>query len=331
MTREVRVLIAGYGTVGKALHGMVQEQSGRIAETYGVRFDVQAIARSSGAWRAAEGKSLRSEDLVIDARTDDSVLGLIEAGAADVLVELTPTDLKTGGQGLVHCRAALERGMSVVTANKGPIVLAYPELRGLAEKNEAAIRFEATAGAAIPLLNLKDFCLRGDRVTRIEGILNGTCNYILTRMGEEGLGFDQALMEAQTLGYAEADPTADVGGHDAAAKVVILGNHFFDASLTLDDVAVTGITEVTGEAVQLAMKQGFVVRLVAAVDDTGHAVVAPRLVPIASPLNVPGTLNVVRMYAENAGPIAVSGRGAGGKETAAAVLSDLITVAAGLR
>lgn len=323
--RRLRVLLAGYGTVGKALHQMILDQGARLAEEAGVRFDMVGICRSSGSWCAEDG--LTPDDLVIDARQDKTVADLITDGVADVLVELTPTDLKTGGEGLAHCRAALQSGMHVVTANKGPIVLAYPELMKIAKETGARLRFEATAGAAMPLMNLKEFCLRGDRVTRLEGILNGTSNYILTRMGEEGLEFTQALTEAQTLGYAEADPTADVGGHDAAAKVVILGNHYFDLGLTLDDVAVTGITEVTGEAVQLALKQGFVVRLVATVDREGHASVAPRLVPIASPLNVPGSLNVVRLYAENAGPVAVSGRGAGGKETAAAVLSDLIAVA----
>lgn len=323
--RRLRVLLAGYGNVGKALHQMILDQGARLAEETGVRFDMVGICRSSGSWCSDDG--LTPDDLVIDARQDKTVQDLIKDGVADVLVELTPTDLKTGGEGLGHCRAALQKGMHVVTANKGPIVLAYPELVKIAKESGAGLRFEATAGAAMPLMNLKEFCLRGDRVTRLEGILNGTSNYILTRMGEEGLEFAQALTEAQTLGYAEADPTADVGGHDAAAKVVILGNHYFDLGLTLDDVAVTGITEVTGEAVQLAMKQGFVVRLVAAVDREGHASVAPRLVPLASPLNVPGSLNVVRLYAENAGPIAVSGRGAGGKETAAAVLSDLIAVA----
>lgn len=323
--KRVRVLLAGYGTVGKALHKMIQDAGPRIAEEHGVRLDVVAVARSNGSWTDDAGIPLNS--MTVDARQDVDVDALIANGAADVLVELTPTDLNDGGPGLKHCRNALAKGMSVVTANKGPVVLAYEELARAARDNGVGFRFEATAGAAIPLLNLKDFCLRGDRVTRIEGILNGTCNYILNRMGDEGLAFKQALQEAQTLGYAEADPTADVGGHDAAAKVVILANHFFDAGLTLADVQLTGIEAVTGESVQLALKQGYVVRLVATVDRDGAATVAPRLVPIASPLNVPGTLNVVRLHAENAGPLAVSGHGAGGKETAAAVLSDLITVA----
>lgn len=322
---RVRVLLAGYGTVGKALHGMLQESGARIAEEYGVRLDVTAIARSNGSWVKDAG--LAAADLTVDARRDDTALDLIGKGSADVLVEVSPTDLETGGKGLEHCRAALQAGMPVVTANKGPVVVAYPELHRLAMDKGVGFRFEATAGAAIPLMNLKDFCLRGDRVTRIEGVLNGTCNYILNRMGDEGLAFDQALREAQTLGYAEADPTADVGGHDAAAKVVILANHYFDSGLTLADVDVRGIAEVTGDAVQLALKQGYVVRLVATVDREGNAAVAPRLIPASSPLNVPGTLNVVRLHAENAGPISVSGHGAGGKETAAAVLSDLITVA----
>jgi homoserine dehydrogenase len=189
------------------------------------------------------------------------------------------------------------------------------------------LRYEATVGASIPLLNLHEHCLRGDHITRIDGVLNGTSNYILSRMGEEGLEFQEALEEAQALGYAEADPAGDVDGHDAAAKLVILANAYYDAGLTLADVDVKGIREVTGEAVQLAHRQGYAVRLIATMKRGGAPSVGPRLVPEASTLNVPGTLNVVRLARKHAGPVTVSGRGAGGTETAAAVLADILAVA----
>lgn len=325
-TRTVRLILAGYGTVGRALHDILRADGDAIAARHGVRFEVAAIARSQGAWVAKEGEVL--DALPVSDRKDLTVSDLIDQVEADVLVELTPTDLDTAEPSMGHMRAAFEKGLHVVTANKGPVVVDYPGLMDAAASAGRAVRFEATAGAAIPLMSLADFCIQGNPVTRIEGILNGTSNYILTRMGEEGLAFDQALYEAQAMGYAEADPTADVGGHDAAAKVVILANHVLGRPLTLDEVKVTGIGDITGEAVQLALKQGYVLRLVATVGLEGTATVAPRLVPEASPLNVPGTLNVVRMHTAHAGPIVVTGHGAGGEETASAVLADLLALPA---
>lgn len=161
-------------------------------------------------------------------------------------------------------------------------------------------------------------------MTRVDGILNGTSNFILTRMAEEGLGFEPALDEARELGYAEADPSADVDGHDAAAKVVILANHVLGRNLHLGDVATTGIRSVSGAAMRLARERGYAIRLVASVGLDGPAEVAPKLVPRSSELNVNGTLNVVRYTTEHAGAFTLVGKGAGGRETATAVLSDVI-------
>ncbi|MBW3582559.1 MAG: homoserine dehydrogenase [Euryarchaeota archaeon] len=322
--RHVRVILAGYGTVGRAFHTILAKNKATIEAKHGVSVDVVAVCRSQGAWVTESGMEPRP--LALDERRDMSVSDVLREVEADVLVELTPTDLETGGAALENIRTAIDKGLHVVTANKGPVVLDLPGLKERAAKNGVELRFEATAGAAIPIMSLADFCLRGNPVTRIEGVLNGTCNYILTRMGEEGLGFDEALFEAQSLGYAEADPAADVDGWDAAAKVVILANHVLGRPLSLKDVQVTGIRAVTGEAVQLARKQGYALRLVGAVGLEGPATVAPRLVPLASPLNVQGTLNVMRLHTAYAGPIALSGHGAGGTETASAVLADLLAL-----
>lgn len=323
--RTLRLLMAGHGTVGKAF----LELMGRERETMqasGLDLQVVGVATSRGSWVDENG--LDPAALVPKKLQPTGVEDLIGSTRADLFVEVTPTDLKTGGPALGYIRSALAAGMHVVTANKGPVVVAHRELMEMAKEKGVSLRYEATVGASIPVLNLYQECLRGDHVQRIDGVLNGTSNYILSRMGEEGLEFQEALEEAQALGYAEADPSADVDGHDAAAKLVIMANTFLDAGLSLDDVSVTGIRNVTGEAVQLAHRQGYALRLIATLRAGGEPVVAPRMVPESSTLNVPGTLNVVRLQRRYAGPVTVSGRGAGGMETAAAVLSDVLAIAA---
>lgn len=323
--KTVRLLMAGHGTVGKSfLELLGKEQEPLQAE--GLDLSVVGVATSRGSW--ADDAGLTPSDLVPKKLQPTGVEDLIGSTKADLFVEVTPTDLKTGGPALGYIRSALEAGLHVVTANKGPVVVAHKELSGLAEKKGVSLRYEATVGASIPVLNLHEECLRGDHVERIDGVLNGTSNYILSRMGEEGLEFQEALEEAQALGYAEADPSADVDGHDAAAKLVIMANTFLDAGLSMADVSVTGIRDVTGEAVQLAHRQGYALRLIATLRTGGGPVVAPRMVPESSTLNVPGTLNVVRLKRRYAGPVTVSGHGAGGMETAAAVLSDVLSIAA---
>ncbi len=324
--KELRLLVAGHGTVGKGLLELIEKEREHTETDLGVRLPVVAVASSRGAW--VDPKGLDRSALVPKKQESTGVEDLIGSAGADLLVEVTPTDLRTGGPALGYVRSALEAGLHVVTANKGPVVLAQKDLLELARRQNVQFRFEATVGASIPLLNLHEECLRGDHVTRMDGVLNGTSNYILSRMGEEGLEFQEALEEAQALGYAEADPSADVDGHDAAAKLVIMANAFLDAGLKMGDVSVTGIRDVTGEAVQLAHRQGYAVRLIASMRAGGPPSVAPRLVPESSTLNVPGTLNVVRLARQHAGPVTLSGRGAGGRETAAAVLADVLSVAA---
>lgn len=316
-----RIFLAGYGGVGRAFHDLV------VAEAASLRSKPQvvAIARRAGVRSDPEGIAPGAFDDAAPAA--DTALQFAKDGAYDVLVELTPTDLDTGGAALDHVRAALARGKHVVTANKGPVVVAYRELMDLARANGAQFRFEGTVAGAVPVLNTHDRCLTGNPVTRVDGILNGTSNFILTRMMDEGLDFDAALEEAQALGYAEADPTNDVDGYDAAAKIVILANHVLGLDIGMKDVACTGIRSVSAGAIRLARTQGYAIRLIGSVDaETGRARVAPRLVPRTSSLNVTGPLNVVRYRTKHAGPLTFVGRGAGGMETATAVLSDLASL-----
>jgi homoserine dehydrogenase len=320
---SARIMIAGHGAVGKAFHELLIEESARLQQLLGAAPRVVAVVRRSGAWLDEQG--VPPGATLLARRQALGVVEALDKARPDVLVELTPSNLQTGEPGRTHIRAALERGVPVVTANKGPLLRHYDELTALARDRGVPFRFEGTVAGSIPTLNLHEFCLPGNPVTRIDGILNGTSNYILTRMAEEGLGFEEALAEAQELGYAEADPSADVDGHDAAAKLVILARAVLGIRLAFEDVRREGIRAITAAAIGLARKEGYSIRLVASVEGSSRAAtVAPRLVPRGSSLDVGGSLNVVRLTTRHAGAFTTSGKGAGGKETATAVLSDLI-------
>jgi homoserine dehydrogenase len=217
----------------------------------------------------------------------------------------------------------LERDKHAVLANKGPVAERYGDLRELEAKSEGQIRFEATVGGAIPICStIDDF--GANHITAARGVLNGTANFILSRMAAEGLDYDHVLAEAQDLGVAEADPTFDVEGIDAALKFVILSNVLADGDeeYTLDDATVEGITDIPGTALELAAEDGRTIRLIGEATPEGVSV-GPRLVPDDGPLSVTGTLNIVQLETTHAGRLNISGRGAGGPETATAVLSDV--------
>lgn len=313
---SARILLAGHGSVGKAFHELLHESGvGRVV----------GVVRRAGAWIDENG--VAPGGTLLAKRQQVGVVDALEKLRPDVFVELTPSNLQTGEPGASHVRSALERGIPVVTANKGPLLRHYEALTSLARERKVPFRFEGTVGGSIPALNLHEFCLVGNPVTRVDGILNGTSNYILTRMAEEGLGFEEALKEAQELGYAEADPTSDVGGHDAAAKLCILANAVLGVRVRFEDVRREGIQSITAAAIRLAEKEGYAIRLVASVDAASRtAAVAPRLVPHGDALNVRGTQNVIRFTTAHAGAFTISGKGAGGRETATAVLSDVIHV-----
>jgi homoserine dehydrogenase len=221
--------------------------------------------------------------------------------------------------------AAFEAGKDVITSNKGPLTLKYRKLMETAKEAGSSFRFEATVGGSMPIINLVDEVLAGNRIISIKGILNGTCNYILTRMLEERASYTDILAESMELGIAETDPTYDVEGIDTACKLVILANAIFGLDVTYKDVEVTGITKITPEALEMAYERGHVIKLIGEVSRE-KIQVAPRLVPVKHPLAVGGTLNVASVYTELAGEITVTGKGAGPIETASAILSDLIAI-----
>jgi len=237
---------------------------------------------------------------------------------------VTPTNIKDGEPALSHIKTAFKSGKHVVTTNKGPLALALPALTELADYNKVYLRFSGTVGAGTPVLDLAKKCLLGDRIISIRGILNGTTNYILTEMDERHITFQLALENAQRLGYAEADPSMDVDGLDAACKLVIMANWIMDKKVTLKNVKIQGIRNVTLQALKEAAKKGCTVKLIGSIND--DLKVMPTEISRYDPLCVGGVLNAVTFVSEFAGEETVIGRGAGGMETASAILRDLLDI-----
>jgi len=326
----MRAFICGFGTIGQSVAKIIKEKQEFFEERYGETLIVVGALDSRSFITDSEG--LDADELIdskkstgrVGDKAYTKIMEALDSVEFDILIEVTSTDIHTGGVGLDNIKYALKNGKDVVTANKGPLALKYKELMRLADEHDRYLLFEGTVGGAMPIINLNKYDLAGQKIKSIRGIFNGTCNYILTKM-DDGQPFEQALREAQQQGYAEADPSGDVEGYDSACKVVILANSIFGRNATLDDVDITGITSINSDAVALAKANDMVIRLIGEVSAT-KLEVAPRLIPRGHPLSLPGTLNTAEIITEYAGPITVSGIGAGGLETASAILSDLIDI-----
>lgn len=251
-------------------------------------------------------------------------IDLIGEADAEVVVESTPTELTRGEPGLSHVKAAMQRGRHVICTNKGPLAIAMPALIELAHHNQVIFKFSGTVGGGTPVLDFAKKCLEGSKIRSISGILNGTSNFILSKMASEGVAMADALSEAQRLGYAEADPTYDIGGFDTACKLVITSNYVMGSSLSIRDVDITGITEIQQSDIARARSDGKVLKLIGRVE--GGAKVSPEMVLSTHPLNVSGTFNAICFDTYPSGEITLVGKGAGGMETATSVLRDLIEI-----
>jgi homoserine dehydrogenase len=331
--KTLNIAIVGMGSVGQGVLKVLADSKGLYPDK-NTAFKIVAVADSKGVAVDANGldpaKVLKEKRDGGLKRSGQTTLDYISKGNYDILVEVTPTDAKTGEPGLSYITAALNRGKHVVTSNKGPVALRYDQLTGLAREKKVQFLFEATVGGSMPVFNLLRSPLAGNKILGIKGIFNGTCNYILTRMASEGLPYDMVLSEAKELGYAEADPTYDVEGIDTALKVVILANAAFGMKVGLQDVSIVGISSMTPDALKLAADNGFVIKLIGEIRPNGAErilKVSPRLVPKTHPLSVQGTLNAALIETALAGEIVIIGKGAGSVETASAILSDLLSIA----
>lgn len=334
----MRILLVGFGTVGQGLAELLLKKEQRLSDDYGLDFSVVGIAdKILGSLYNPEGLDLKTAlDLAKDKGSLADYLGdafsgealdMIKGAEADVMIEATYTDIKTGEPATSHIRTALEKGMHVSTTNKGPLALHYEELAGIARNNNVLFLFEGTVMSGTPVLNLMRESLAGSEIKEIKGILNGTTNYILTRM-EEGLSYDDALGKAQELGYAEAVPDADVLGWDALAKVTILAKVVHGAKGAPFDYPCEGITKITPAAITDCLNRGKRYKLIGKVWVEGSDVkasVAPEEIDLSHPLaGVMGATNALTFTTDTLGDVTIVGPGAGRVETGFSLLIDLL-------
>jgi len=331
----MKMLFIGFGTVGQGLAELLIEKEKMLREKYNFVYSVVGICDMlKGSYYNNNGINLKEimhkikeTNKISDEKID--ALDMINRVNADVLLEATYTDIKTAEPATSHIKAALEKGMHVITTNKGPIALYFKELFRLAEQKGLKLLYEGTVMSGTPLLNLIRETLAGNEISEIKGILNGTTNYILTRM-EEGLSYEEALKEAQALGYAEAVPDADVLGWDALAKVTIIANTIFGADLKPFDNPCKGITEISTADISHAKAEGKRYKLIGRVwreNNTVKASVAPLKLDLSHPLaNVMGATNAATITTDALGDVTIVGKGAGKRETGYSMLIDLLTL-----
>ncbi|OYT27080.1 MAG: homoserine dehydrogenase [Candidatus Altiarchaeales archaeon ex4484_96] len=328
--KKISLIIVGFGVIGAGFARILHEKKDYLRDL-GLEYKVVAVCEKEGSIISDEGIDLGDVLRLADGKklaqhsgwTKKKSMQVLDEVKADIVLELTPGDVKRGEPGYGHIKKALSGGMHVVTSNKSPIALHYGELKRLAEENNLKLRYEAAVGGAIPLLNLRDKCLKINEIKSVYGILNGTTNYVLSKMVEEGISLENALDEARELGIAESDPSYDIDGLDTALKVVILANNLLGRDVSFEDIRVQGIRDITSEAVQLAIKHGYVIKLIG---DVGRGEVSPRLIPVEHPLNVSGSLNAVLLDSDVAGELTLIGYGAGARQTASSIFSDLTEV-----
>jgi homoserine dehydrogenase len=331
----MRIILVGFGVVGKGVTTILARRYAEKVKDYWFNPKIVAIADIDGAVINPRGLSPEKLEALKQTRPissdsefghpEMSALDVIESVEAEVVVEVTPVNIKNAEPALSHITKAFKTGKHVVTTNKGPLALAMPALTELADYNNVYLRFSGTVGGGTPMLEFAKRCLAGDKILGIRGILNGTTNYILTEMAQNRVTFQEALKNAQKLGYAEREPSMDIDGFDTACKVVILANWIMNKKITLKDLDITGIRDVSLQGLDEALKRGNTIKLIGSIN-SDRPTVKPTEIPKNNPLCVSGVLNAVTFFTEFAGEQTLVGRGAGGMETASAVLRDLLDI-----
>ena len=337
---KFKIGFIGFGVVGQGLADILIEKEKWLREKYGFEFEVVAISdKKLGSVYKEDGLDLKNALEKVQnggnlneypkGKTGWGPIKTIKESNANTIIEVTFTDMETGGPALEHVRAALTEGKHVVSTNKGPVANEVDDLLELAEKMDVYYKFEGTVLSGTPAINLALQNLAGCDIEEIKGIVNGTTNYILTQM-EEGMDYKDALEKAQELGYAEADPTGDVEGIDAQGKVVILSNTVMDGNLELEDVKRKGITDITLKDVEEAKEDGYRWKLIASTKKTEDGIkakVSPEKLPLDHPLaSVMGPTNALTFSTDYLNDVTIIGPGAGKKETGYALLVDLLYI-----
>ena len=318
MTKKIKLGLLGCGTVGTGVLKVLQENYHDIREKIGTDIEVRKVlVRNLNKKRDYAGKVIFTDN------PDD----ILEDKDIDIVVELL------GGihPAREYMLKAMQNKKHVVTANKDVVAQFGKDMFHEAEQNDVDFMFEASVGGGIPIITPLKQCLTANKITELMGIVNGTTNYMLTKMTEQGMDYNMALAKAQAKGYAEADPTADVAGLDAARKIAILSSIAFNTRMSLDDVTVEGITELTPEDITYADELGYIIKLLAIAKNTDDGIdirVHPTFIPKSHPLaSVRNVFNAIFIHGNAVGDAMFYGKGAGEKPTASAVLADVIDVA----
>lgn len=335
-----RLVLCGFGKVGKAFVTLVTERKHRIGQKYGLNLELAAIVDIGGAAVSKQG-ALPVDKLLSHAEKGGTVetfpgygipgisgAEVISSFKADVLVETTPTNLINGQPGWNHMLAALERGIDIVSANKGPLVLYYRKIQELAKVKGCHIYMSAATAAALPTLDVGMLCLAGSQIISIEGILTGTTNYILTRMQKDKCTYDTALREAQGMGIAETDPSLDVEGWDTRNKLFLIASRIFEKDFDFENLKVIGITGILSEDIEKASADGKVIKLLGTARlETGTVTlkVEPQALEINHPLAaVNYSEKGISYLTDTMGRVTVIGGKSSPVGAAAALIKDLI-------
>ncbi len=325
--QTAHIVLAGYGHVGRAFFRLIRDKRPLLLDRYDLDLSIKAVIRRHGGRVSSDG-------LEADFDTQgwnpgikfETTLRNMKPG---LLVECLSSDLRTGEPALSMVRRALSLGWHAAVASKGPLVMDFAGLTALARRNRVGLRYSAATGAALPTVDVGRGALAGAEIIRVEAILNGTTNYILTRMSD-GLGFQEALKDAQAKGIAEPDPSQDVEGWDSAAKLVIIANTVLDSSFTLDQVRVEGVADVLKYAIGRARAEGKKMKLLAKLSRRGEVFnlkVGPEVIDPSHPLlGVDGTNKGIAYVTDSMGTVIVTGGKSDPKGAAAALLKDVIGI-----
>lgn len=330
--------LIGFGGVGQALIKLLIDKESYLLQQYNLKINVKYIIKSNGGIYNASGINLSEILKVIDEninitchnewKDNLNINDIIDNNDIDTLVELTSTNIETGEPGLTHIRKSLENNINVVTGNKGPILLDYKKLKVLADNNNVELKVGCTTGGALPSINGGIYDIAGSKIQSIEGVLNGTTNYILSKMANDNVDYKEALLEAQKVGIAESDPSLDVLGYDTASKIIILSNVLMNSDLKLEDLKINGIEEVRLDNIEKAKVRGNKIKLIGKVykkDNLVKGYVTPIEIDKNHPLYCVDYKNKGIYYkTDTLGDISIIGGASGTMNAAASILRDII-------
>lgn len=330
--------LIGFGGVGQALIKLLIDKESYLLQQYNLKINVKYIIKSNGGIYNASGINLSEILKVIDEninitchnewKDNLNINDIIDNNDIDTLVELTSTNIETGEPGLTHIRKSLENNINVVTGNKGPILLDYKKLKVLADNNNVELKVGCTTGGALPSINGGIYDIAGSKIQSIEGVLNGTTNYILSKMANDNVDYKEALLEAQKVGIAESDTSLDVLGYDTASKIIILSNVLMNSDLKLEDLKINGIEEVRLDNIEKAKVRGNKIKLIGKVykkDNLVKGYVTPIEIDENHPLYCVDYKNKGIYYkTDTLGDISIIGGASGTMNAAASILRDII-------